>query len=91
MLPWIQRFFIVRWVFRLLVCGFFFHGYNWFVVCNESLKRFLKLVTGISKKRINFRLHGFIPLDERRPGALETFAGNFLRRVKAASELIVHG
>ena len=29
------------------------------------------------------RLHAFIHLDERRPGAFETFAGNFLRRVNA--------
>jgi hypothetical protein len=33
---------------------------------------------------INFLLHRCIHLDERRPRAFETFAGNFLRRVKAA-------
>ena len=31
---------------------------------------------------INFLFHRLIHLDERRPGAFETFAGNFLRRVK---------
>ena len=31
----------------------------------------------------HLRLHTFIHLDERRPGAFETFAGNFLRRVNA--------
>ena len=31
-------------------------------------------------KRINFHLHRFIHLDERRPGAFETCAGNFLCR-----------
>ena len=39
------------------------------------------LVTGISKQGIYFCLHRFIHLDERRPGAFETFAGNFLGRV----------
>ena len=30
----------------------------------------------------HLRLHRFIHLDERRPRAFETFAGNFLRRVQ---------
>src|SRR5882724_338136 len=34
-------------------------------------------------ERINFRLRGGLHLDERRPGAFEAFAGNFLRRVYA--------
>jgi hypothetical protein len=34
------------------------------------------------KQRVYFLPHRFIHLDEWRPGALETFAGNFLRGVK---------
>jgi hypothetical protein len=43
------------------------------------------------EQRINFLPHGIIHPDERRPGAFETFAGNFLRRVNAGSQLRVHG
>ena len=40
------------------------------------------LFVGI-KELFHLRLHAFIHLDERRPGAFETFTGNFLRRVNA--------
>ena len=36
-----------------------------------------------SEKLFHLRLHRRIHLDERRPGAFETFAGNFLRRINA--------
>ena len=36
-----------------------------------------------AEKFFHLRLHVFIHLDERRPGAFETFAGEFLRRVDA--------
>ncbi len=36
-----------------------------------------------SKKLFHLRLHRGIHLDERRPGAFEAFAGEFLRRVEA--------
>jgi len=35
------------------------------------------------EQRVNFLSRGFIHFDERRPGAFETFARNFLRRVDA--------
>ena len=36
-----------------------------------------------AKKLFHLRLHSFIHLDERRPGAFEAFAGEFLRRINA--------
>ncbi len=46
------------------------------IYCCQSYDYFIN-------KRINFRLHRLIHLDERRPRAFETFAGNFLCRVNA--------
>ena len=36
----------------------------------------------LAKELFHSRLHAFIHLDERRPGAFETFARQFLRRVE---------
>src|SRR5262245_43541776 len=39
--------------------------------------------SSVHEQFLHFRLHAFINLDERRPGAFETFAREFLRRVNA--------
>ncbi len=43
----------------------------------------IQFLRSSSKRQINFLPHDFIHLDERRPGAFETFARNFLRCVDA--------
>jgi hypothetical protein len=40
-----------------------------------------KKSTPVAGQRINFRRHLFSQLDQRRPAAFETFAGDFPRRV----------
>ena len=42
-----------------------------------------RIVTVVREQRVDLRLHRSIHLDERRPGAFEAFARNFLRRVDA--------
>jgi len=44
---------------------------------------FFHRLTAFSHGLFHLRLHHFIHLDERRPGAFETFARNLLRRVDA--------
>lgn len=45
--------------------------------------------THLSEQFLHLNLRAFIHLDEWRPGAFETFAGEFLRRVNA--ELVTDG
>jgi hypothetical protein len=45
----------------------------------------------MGKQFIEFLFHHRIHFDQRRPGTLEAFAGEFLGRVNAGSSLMVHG
>ena len=44
---------------------------------------FFNRLTAFSHELFHLRLHRGIHLDQRRPGAFEAFAGNFLRRINA--------